>query len=1173
MADRFAFRALTAGAIIVLAAVAPSVALAQAVDVPNASFERGQDTPADWTLSGGDGEWITEAPDGTRAVAVTGVGDSNYWQSGSLPLEPSTVYRVRFRARQSRGGGGCAVTGPVFCNRDLSGLRKDWSTYTSVFVTPSVVDPESAWLRFGQWHMNGTVAFDAVELALAQPVYVVQNGLILGEGEQVAGNQYTFRAPFNTASANHARPLVLHRCSFNTNRWVFGAGSEVVYRHHIARFKQTAAQVETGIGYYMGGELVIEASVDGQTWHTLGTLSGLESKAFDVPADMLPAEAVWVRVRAQSGDELGPNSDPGSFQVHGYEYRATLDGTPGDFRGKTRFVATSQADPRLKVAIETFGAGLPGHNVLVARVNNTSQETIATVLCLKLTPADGKPIRASSKVTLEPGEHEVRLHYSIPTTGTMDAVFTLGDRKGYRAETTFEISPYFDSSYGELLPASTDEVGLWWASSGWKVCRTRPLPKKKGKAVVIEAARNEAEAAQFIVRPTKNLHDFLAVPGGLEGPGGATIPTSNVEALRVRYVPVTIPSDKIGAVAPWPDPLPPFNGPIALVADENQPIWVRVKVPRDVPAGLYKGAIRLTAEGYEADVPLEVTVFDFTLPDRMTCQTAFGMSLGTVFRYQKLTTEGQQREVLEKYLASYSAHHISPYNPAPLDPLKVTWPGLGAWEGGARDPDVKHAGQSALRIADDNPTRGVSAVYKDLVAIPEQGLTIRFWYKTKAPAHPFIVTFLHHDANGQWMYGKNNDMRIEGNGQWQRFEKVVIRFPEGATHVQFKLWPALYVQDGATTGTVWYDEVSVADAATGDILIRGDFEPPDEAALTPHFDWAAWDAAMERAIDHYHFTSFRLGIPGLGGGTFHSRHEPSLLGYAEDTPEYKMAFTAYCQAVQEHLRDKGWLDEAYVYWFDEPGPKDYDFVMNGFRKLKEAAPDIRRMLTEQVEPNLVGGPNLWCPLTPSFDLETAEARRAEGDRFWWYICTGPKAPFVGLFIDHPGAELRVWGWQTWKRRVSGLLIWATTYWTSPCAYPDHDQPQNPYEDPMGWVSGYSTPAGAKRPWGNGDGRFVYPPEVAADAHPAGPVLEGPVDSIRFEMLRDGIEDYEYMAMLDRLIDQHRDRLSKRRLRRYRALLEVPEAISADLTHFTTNPAPIEKHRRAVARALERLSDL
>ena len=36
-------------------------------------------------------------------------------------------------------------------------------------------------------------------------------------------------------------------------------------------------------------------------------------------------------------------------------------------------------------------------------------------------------------------------------------------------------------------------------------------------------------------------------------------------------------------------------------------------------------------------------------------------------------------------------------------------------------------------------------------------------------------------------------------------------------------------------------------------------------------------------------------------------------------------FSSYVKQLQDHLRDKGWLDMAFVYWFDEPDPKDYRF--------------------------------------------------------------------------------------------------------------------------------------------------------------------------------------------------------------------------------------------------------
>ncbi|HEO69794.1 MAG TPA: hypothetical protein ENN80_00910, partial [Candidatus Hydrogenedentes bacterium] len=971
---------------------------AQTIPVPNPSFEKGGDTPEGWRLSGGEGMWIDDAPDGRHAIAVKGdgrSGNSNYWRSAPLPLASSTIYSLRFQARRIGGSGGCPTTGPVFCNRDISGLPDEWTTYTSVFVTPRVADPEQMWLRFGQWEVNGVCAYDDVSLVCAQPIYRVERGLILGEGETIEGDQYVFAAPLQK-TFNHARPLAYHQCSFNSYRWVFGAGSEVVYRHQLADLKQTRAELDVTIGYYTGGELVIETAPEGKAWQAIGTLDAATSGTFAVPDALLPTGEVWIRLRAKADAELGPDSDPGSFQIYSYEYRATLDRPLGDLRGRTHYAALPNADQRVNVAIDSFGEAIPGgENVLVARVENTTDAVVTIHPTLVITAEQGEVFRDAVEVRLDPGTQEVRMPYAINATGAMEAAFTLGKDFGYRCETSFDVSPYFDCSYGELLPGTSDAVGLWWASSGWKVNRIRPLPKAKSQALRIQLAKNEAEAAQFIVRPVQTLKEFIAVASDLKAPDGAVLTADHIDVLRVRYVPVTIPSDRIGVAAPWPDPLPPFKGPIALEAGMNQPIWVRVNTPKDAQAGRYAGVIRLSAEGYEAEVPLEVTVWDFALPDRMTCTSAFGMDMSMPFKYHGLKTEEQKRQVLELYLANYSAHHISPYWPTVLDGIAVTWPGLNAWDGGRIDRAVRRSGESSLRLTDEDANNSINAVYNPLLDIPQQGLRLDFWYKTAEAGQASIVTLGHYDAAGEWMWGKNNDIRIEGNGDWQHFERSVTQFPGAAVQFQVRLWPCLYAEDGSTTGTVWYDDFLVTDIAGGEVLLSNGFEPPDEAALTPRFDWTAWDAAMTRAIDHYHFNSFRIGIPGMGGGTFHSRTEPTLLGYSDDTPEYTMAFTNYCRALQEHLRAKGWLDEAYVYWFDEPDPKDYAFVMNGFRKLKEAAPDIGRMLTEQVEPELIGGPNIWCPLTPAFDPKLADERRADGDTFWWYICTGPKTPYAG----------------------------------------------------------------------------------------------------------------------------------------------------------------------------------
>jgi hypothetical protein len=63
------------------------------------------------------------------------------------------------------------------------------------------------------------------------------------------------------------------------------------------------------------------------------------------------------------------------------------------------------------------------------------------------------------------------------------------------------------TTYGERLPGATEQVGLWWASSGWKVGQDRALPQGKGDAILIRAAKNEAEAAQLRKQACGGLKD------------------------------------------------------------------------------------------------------------------------------------------------------------------------------------------------------------------------------------------------------------------------------------------------------------------------------------------------------------------------------------------------------------------------------------------------------------------------------------------------------------------------------------------------------------------------------------------------------------------------------------------------------------------------------------------
>ena len=1160
----------------------------QLVPVPNPSFEQGDTSPEGWRLPQGEGAWIDEGAHGQRAIAVTGDGtdqSANFWLSREVPLEADTTYRLRFQARHIEGLGRSLFTGFNFHNRDLPELTQEWQRFTTYFITPPELRRGQTQMRFVQWDINGTAAFDDIEVVKTEAVYRRMGDIQLGEGERIQNGRYLFNAPFSGESTNHARPLEGFTCYFNKPRWVFGPGDWVRYRHQVGSLTQTGGNIEIVTGHYSGGELDVEASIDGETWQSVGLIARRDTTRAVLPESLFPAREVWIRLRMRTSAE--PMQDiisGGSIQVYGYHYHADLEDAPGDFYGATRFVAVEEASPSVQVAYDDFGAAIPGENTLRLYLTNRSGGNLEIAPVIQVSTASGQRVEtASAPILLFAGEAPVELAipYEIPGVGDVSIDIDLGGNSGYRAETNFNISPLYEASYGALLPAGSDEVALWGASSGWKVSRVRPAPRERDTALRIQAARNESEAAQVVLRPSIPLDGLRVTPQALVNAEGGALPAEAIQILLVGYVPVEQPSDDLGAVAPWPDPLPPIDGPIDLKPNENQPLWVQVDVPRDAQAGIYHGAIMLEATGWQAEVPLEIEVFDFTLPDRKTCQSAFGFDGNLAATYHGVSSEEDRRTLAALYAEMFSAHHISPYELGQkliYPDLEYAWPNLPKWGGdGVRVTGDEFPGGGALHIHDADTARTVKAIYEQRFDIPEEGLKIAFRHKSATPDHPFIYVLLHYDASGAWMPGQNTMVTLQGGIEWQDYVNTVNRFPEGARQFAIEWQPALYAEDGSTTGTVWLNTIRVSDAGSGSALIEDDFAPYQSAdferMFQPEFNWEAWDAEMKRILDSYHFNSFVLRTPGLGFGAGWAQHDDipgTLLGYPEDTPEYNAAFNAWYSEAENHLRDKGWLKKAFIYWFDEPEPRQYDFVMAGNLRMKAAAPDLQRMLTEEVVPELIGGPNLWCPISYEFDIEAAEARRAEGDRFWWYICTGPKAPYATLFIDHPGTELRVWLWQTWERRIEGILIWQTNYWTSDAAYPDGFQ--NPYEDPMGWchILGDLVPSGARHAWGNGDGRFLYPPLKAAGGNPGAPVLEAPVASIRINMLRDGIEDYEYLVMLDELIEQHKDTIPADELAQYRELLDVPPSISESMTEFTWDPAPIEARREAVARAIVRL---
>ena len=489
--------------------------------------------------------------------------------------------------------------------------------------------------------------------------------------------------------------------------------------------------------------------------------------------------------------------------------------------------------------------------------------------------------------------------------------------------------------------------------------------------------------------------------------------------------------------------------------------------------------------------------------------------------------------------------------------------------GNARIPSAAVDVRQVTFLNIDNPTDESSApgLWPEVLeAIPDGGVTVpadenrSFWIRVKVPK-----------GTPAGRYAGAVSVIVEGRGEVSvPFEVEVFGFelPDTMTLktsfgcADAKIFPyhrATESGDCDTIRDLYYRALSDAHvtpyypaghdghAPLWSYTLLAEEGKEDEAVFT--FDWTEWDAAISNALERYHFNSFVFSIPGFTKADFRANNPHDFHGRKDGTPEYETLVSKYLGAIEAHLRERGWLDTAGIYWFDEPTEKDYPFIRRGLRAIRKYAPSLRCRITEEPQEALADVVNLWCPTSMNLHSPAEAACRARGDEFWWYICMYPKAPYATEFIDHPGTDMRVWLWQTWQERIRGILIWETVYWTSRAVYPGSRQ--NPYEDAASWADTM------RYNWGNGDGRFLYPPRACFDKGD-GVVLQAPNGSMRLEILRDGIEDYEYFAILSRLDPGN-------------ALLEVPADVSKSQTEFTKRSAPIKAHRLKLAREIERLS--
>lgn len=268
---------------------------------------------------------------------------------------------------------------------------------------------------------------------------------------------------------------------------------------------------------------------------------------------------------------------------------------------------------------------------------------------------------------------------------------------------------------------------------------------------------------------------------------------------------------------------------------------------------------------------------------------------------------------------------------------------------------------------------------------------------------------------------------------------------------------------------------------------------------------------------------------------------------------------SYLSQIESYFEENGWKDRlVFNSPIDEPRTlEEYENTRRWAALVKEATTNVPFLTTRTPVP--VAEHPEWGTLLghadnysvhgnhlndPEFKQMVPEVQAEDGE-LTWYISCDQGYPQPNFFIDAPALDPVMIPWITARYGMDGFLYWAVNFWS---------QTPNPWLDASTFHSGFLCSGG----WIlNGEGSLVYPGDHT-ERYTGQPDVDGPVSSIRFELFREGIEDYLYLHMLRNLGDKEFARDQVRDL-------------VIDVRAFSRNLEELYLSREMMARRLEELT--
>jgi hypothetical protein len=244
--------------------------------------------------------------------------------------------------------------------------------------------------------------------------------------------------------------------------------------------------------------------------------------------------------------------------------------------------------------------------------------------------------------------------------------------------------------------------------------------------------------------------------------------------------------------------------------------------------------------------------------------------------------------------------------------------------------------------------------------------------------------------------------------------------------------------------------------------------------------------AKKHGADHLEWTHFFTPAPTSGKYPQRIFERWETIGKLLWAPEiaatsdtYRKFLEQFLPQFERVLKEEGVFEKSLFHCADEP---DGAVQIADYRKarelLRELAPWMK-VIDAMSDPHFASEKLSDMPI-PS--IATAHAFTGVGCPAWVYFCCGPRGRYLQRFLDTPLTKLRMAGWLFYKLQAKGFLHWGHNYWFVFCT----GTILNPFQDA-------STAAWPGMPYG--DAFVVYP---GAD---------GPIDSIRWEVFAESLQDF------------------------------------------------------------------